>query len=265
MSDIEQLEQSDDQLEQSDDLRGALRQAKTGLKSDVAALVKALENAPLCIPLREHVAGIETGEQMTLDRDLALSPHLLADPSGQLACVAFSNAELLRTAGDNFAWTTDGEDLEYCTLPARIALGMALNVIDDEDVIGIVFNPGDESELFLRRQELGSILQHRPLPLVGYIQGISADEEPATLVAEPGDPPPPELVQALETAVASFPEVVSHALRRTFNPERDLEPHLTLALKIQPNVDREHIANGITEAILDKLPPPGYIDVVFET
>ena len=62
-----------------------------------------------------------------------------------------------------------------------------------------------------------------------------------------------------------MPEVSGYALRRTFNPDRDLEPHLTLTLVLRSDsADRGAVARRIVAAIEHELPPPGYIDVLFE-
>jgi hypothetical protein len=100
--------------------------------------------------------------------------------------------------------------------------------------------------------------------LIGYVQQIPAHADEKTLVAEPSDPPPPELVSALERVLANIPEIASYKLERTFNPERDREPHLTLTLRSGNTVSREPIAERIMGEIADALPPPGYIDILFE-
>ena len=56
-----------------------------------------------------------------------------------------------------------------------------------------------------------------------------------------------------------------YALLRTFNAERDLEPHPTLKLATKATEgELSGIANQMIEAIGKHLPPPGYIDIVFE-
>lgn len=248
------------------DLTEFVRRARRGLRSDVAALVEALEDAELCVPLREHVPGVPAGEQLELSTELALAPHMLLDPEGHLCCVAFTRGELIDDLAEQLGWTTSGDLLEYCTLPARGVLDMALQVIDDREVVGIVLNPGSDSELFLQRHELASIMNRSALPLVGYVDRIQESSDQGTLLAEPAEPPPPELLAALEGALAALPQIASYTLQHTFNPERDLEPHLTLRLRsASPPADQSAVASTIVEAIAEKLPPPGYIDILFET
>lgn len=257
---------SEDSSQPATDLTEFVRRARRGLRGDVAALVQALEDGELCVPLREHVPGVPAGEQLELSTELSLAPHMLLDPDGQLCCVAFTRGELIDDIADHLGWTTSGDVLEYCTLPARGVLDMALQVIDDREVVGIVLNPGTDSELFLQRHELASIVKRAPVPLVGYVDRIQDTSDQNTLVAEPGDPPPPELVSALEGALARLPEIGGYTLERTFNPERDLEPHLTLRLRSRRAAeDQSAVGSAIVEAISDKLPAPGYIDILFES
>ena len=62
-----------------------------------------------------------------------------------------------------------------------------------------------------------------------------------------------------------MPEVEGYALLRTFNPERDLEPHPTLKLATKAEEhELQAIAGKMIDAIGKHLPPPGYIDIVFD-
>jgi hypothetical protein len=91
------------------------------------------------------------------------------------------------------------------------------------------------------------------------------DDHDRTLIAEPGAPPPAELTAALERCLSELPELAGYELLRTFNPERDLEPHPTLKLRTKPGaVDHQHLAKHVFNAVGPHLPPPGYVDIVFE-
>ena len=161
-------------------------------------------------------------------------------------------------------WTTGDEPLKVCAFPARIALDMALEVIDEERVLGLVIDAGAESELCLTRAELASILAGRALPLMAYVSNIPEEEKARTLLAEAGEPPPAELLQALASWAEKTPAALSHRLDRTFNPDRDLEPHLTLTLRVAQGANRSELFSAVTQALEGKLPPPGYLDVLFE-
>ncbi|HEX9620790.1 MAG TPA: hypothetical protein VF989_11685, partial [Polyangiaceae bacterium] len=58
--------------------------------------------------------------------------------------------------------------------------------------------------------------------------------------------------------------VAGYRLEQSFNPDRDLEPHWTLVVVTARSVDHKAVAEGVLAEIADLLPPPGYIDVVFE-
>ena len=240
-----------------------VRTARSGLRSDVAKLVSRLEEGELCLPLREPISADSAGSEL---EELRLAPHMLVDPDDKLACTLFTRPDLLKRAAEFFGWSTGEDSLEYCTLPARAALDMALGAIDGEDVVGIVVNACDETELFLQRPELASLLAGQPIPLVGYVRRVAPDVAAETLLAEPGDPPPAELTAALTAVLARLPAITGHQLLCTFNAERDLEPHYTLVLQSDAEAaEQQRLAEEVVNTIAEKLPPPGYIDVFFDT
>jgi hypothetical protein len=249
---------------QAGDITNAIETARRGLRRDVQVLIDALEDGELYVPLARSIPDTDYGERMEIGGDLELSPHLLVDEDERPYCAVFSRAELLEPVGEELGWTTDGGPLEYCALPAPIVFDMTLSVIDEETVFGLVFNAMSGSELVLRRDEAASIAQGKAVPLVGYVQEIPPQEFEETLVAE-GDPPPEELVQAIERCVAGIDGIKGYRLERTFNAERDLEPHLTLTLGTDPgDLDFADISRRVVAEIEDKLPPPGYIDILFD-
>jgi hypothetical protein len=128
-----------------------------------------------------------------------------------------------------------------------------------------VVDPGAPSELGLTRAEVQSLLAGRPIPLVAYVEDIPREESDRTLLAEPGEPLPERLVSSLESWIGEAPSVSGYRLERTFNPDRDLEPHLTLTLSVAEEADRRELFRGVTSAISGHLPPPGYVDVLFES
>lgn len=245
-------------------LTAAVRAARRGFRRDVQALVAALEEADLLVPLAEHIADAKLGEPVEVDQPLSIRPHMLLDPDGAAFCCFFTEIEFVQKIAAELEWNTSGGDLELCTIYSGYALQMALSAIDDVEVRGLVINPGSDSELMLRREEVASLAQGQALPLVGYVDDIDAGPD-ETLLAEPSDPPPPELVQALERVKGAAPAISDLELRRTFNPDRDREPHLTVKIKLDDDqADRERLARRVSEAVEGKVPPPGYIDIVFE-
>lgn len=222
----------------------------------------ALATGELLVPLARDMPDAPEGERVEFEGSLTLVPHLLRDADGQDFAALFTTPEPLDPIVEALGWQTDGAPLKVCALPARLAFEMALEVIDRNSVVGLVIDPGAESELCLNRQELASMLVGRALPLLAYVGDIP-EEQDATLVAD-GEPPPPELVQALAAFCESTPGVLGYRLRRTFNPDRDLEPHLTVTLAVTKNVERRYLFSCVTQAIEGTVPPPGYIDVLFE-
>ncbi len=244
-------------------LTRAVRAARRGLRRDVQAFIDALPDAELFVPLASDLVGAPEGERIEISEELQLVPHMLTDREGKLHCALFTRPEHVQHIEELLGWTTDGSDLKFCTIPALIALDMALQVIDEDEVVGVVFDAGQSEDLCLSRRELASIVQGKAIPLVGYVQDIPDAAEERTLVAEPAEPPPEGLVRELDACISEL-GLESYQLRRTFNAERDLEPHWTLLLKSPADTDHQAIVKQIIHRIEDKLPEPGYIDILFE-
>ena len=247
------------------DLTQAVLTARRGLRRDVGVLVEALGSAELLIPLAKPIEGARLGEVLELEDGAQLVPHLLAEEGGAQFCALFTRPELLEPAERELGWTTGDGPLEFCALPAGVALDMALQIIDGEQVLGLVLNPLHASELLLRRSEAASIAAGQPIPLVGYVQHIPRQPGEKTLVAEGADPPSAELVAAVEACVSELDGVSGYRLEQTFNAERDLEPHPTLTLSLSYEIDRSAAADRIFQAVGETLPPPGYLDLLFDT
>lgn len=258
--------QSEAEAEQRPPITQIIETARSGLRRDVAGLVRALDDpdVELLVPLARDIPGAPEGERRSLEAEITLVPHLLPDQSGQLFAALFTYPEPLDPIVAALDWTTGGEPLKLCSLPARLALEMARDVIDEQRVFGVVIDPGADSELCLTRAEVASLLAGRALPLLAYVAQIPADERDGTLVAEGAEAPPQALLAALEGFRAAHPEVLEHRLASTFNPDRDLEPHLTLTLRVPSAADTGELFRSVTSAVEGFVPPPGYIDVLFE-
>ena len=241
-----------------------VQQARRGLRRDVAALEAGLDEAELFVPLQSHVAGAPEGEAIALDREVEIVPHLLRDESGRGFVVLFTSPELVEPIAQELGWQTDERELSVCSLPARLACELALGLVDEDSVVGLVLDPGQPSELLLRRAELASITAGQPLPLVGYLEDLPPLDDEQVLLAEPSDPPPRAFVEALERVIAELALVTLYRLERTFNPDRDLEPHLTLRLTVPAAANRRALADRVIGAVGELVPPPGYIDILFD-
>jgi hypothetical protein len=248
----------------SHDLTELVTQARRGLRRDIASFEAALDQTELYVALRNPIEGAAEGEAIALDRELEIVPHLLRDDEGHGYAALFTRPELVENVASELGWQTEGGELSVCSLPARVACELALGVIDEESVFGLVLDAGQPSELLLRRSELASIVAGQPVPLVGYLADLPPLDDEQVLLAEPSDPPPPAFVSALERCLAETPEITGHRLARTFNPERDLEPHLTLRLTGADGADRRALAERVIGAVGELVPPPGYIDIVFD-
>ena len=253
-------------FDDAQDLTPLVKAAQRGLRRDVQALLDRLPQGQLFIPLARNIEGMSDGQRLDIDDgEVKLVPHMLLDEDGQHYAALFTHPELMGTMERQLGWKTDGGELKFCTVPAMFALDMALEVVDDEHVLGLVLNAGSEYELALRREELASLTNGKAIPLVGYVAALAPDDDEATLIAEGGEPPAPALTEAIERCLATLPEVRGYALLRTFNADRDLEPHPTLKLATTAEESEvSAIARQMIDAIGKHLPPPGYIDIVFD-
>ena len=268
-----ETEATSDYEEDPADLTLAVANARRGFRRDVGTLVLRVAQGKFLVPLLRRVDGAAIGEEREMPDELSLSPHLLFDRDRTGYVALFTRPELVARATERLGWQTDGGPLEYCTLQGRVALELAVALVDDARIRGVVVNAFDATELVLRRHEVASIAQGKAVPLVGYVAEIPPGDDEERLVAEMPAPPPAEVVRAIEAALSAFPAARGYRLHSTFNPERDLEPHLTLnVLAREPGaardgpspVDEKALSERVASELEGKLPPPGYIDIVFD-
>lgn len=251
-----------------EDATAAVAAARRGFKRDVEGLVRAFRRSHLLVPLAKRMGEVPLGVDQEVEDELSLSPHLLFDPDRIGFLPVFTRAEFIEKATLQVGWVTDDGPLEYCTLPGPAVLELGLAVVDDDRIGGMIVNPFDDTELMLRRHELGSIAQGRALPLVGYVSELPFSQDEQRLIAEMDGPPPEDLVRAIEGVLAGASregQALTYGLHRTFTPERDLEPHLTLnVLGGGDTLDRAALGETLAAALDGHVPPPGYIDIVFD-
>ncbi len=251
-------------VEDANDLTDLVAAARTGLRSDVERLVAALAEGVLWLPLAKAISGLAEGERVAVDGELKLTPQLITDADGNVFCPLFTRQALAEPVRVASGWQTDGGELEVCAMPAELCLQVALEVAATGGV-GAVVNPMHESELVLLSDELALIASGRAIPLVGYV-GMPPDAQDGEGMLEPATDVPPALSEALDAAVRGLPSIIDTLLCRTFDPERDREPHLTLRLRVRDDeTDFEALSAALTAAVDGKVPAPGYLDILFES
>jgi hypothetical protein len=253
------------ELDEAVDATEAVRAARRGFRRDVAGLIAALQKARVLVPLAKRIEELPVGMEQHVGDELSLSPHLLFDDDRVGYLPVFTRAQMLERATDQVGWGTGEGGLEYAGLPGPVILELALAVVDDDRVEGLLLNPLDETELILHRHEIASIAQGRAVPLVGYVGDIPFGEDEERLVAQMEGPPPPDVVEAIEEVLQEANAGLRYVLAKTFNAERDLEPHLTLnVMGGSADLDRSAVANELASVLDGILPPPGYIDILFD-
>lgn len=264
-SDHEHATDPDEEESREEALSAALHTAKSGLRSHIEALIRALEEAHVYIPLSEDLPDTPEGEHIHFDGDLTFRPHMILGEEEAIFAVAFSEPGLVDSMQKALGWLTSGEELKFICVPAAVALDLAQVTIDGEQVTGLVFNPGTDAELVLRRDEVASLAQGVPLPLVGYVSELEPDADGGAHVVEGAAPPSSALLEALARAQESEADLVDFSVATTFDPERDREPHLTITLTVigRHDLNRGALAEAVMDLASPHLPSPGYADIVF--
>jgi hypothetical protein len=244
------------------ELVACLKGARRGFRSDVGRLIQALSAGRLVIPLARDIEGVPEGEPFELTEETPICPFLLSDPEDDgLLFVLFSSPELFTEQAE----AEDQKELRYGVVPGVQALEMALEVLDAGHVKGLVIDPGQPSELFLTRSEVGNLVNKNPIPLLGYVAELAQGQEALTVVADAAAPPPPLFQAKVGQCLAELGGVAGHELLFCFNRERDLEPHWAVRVKLEDvDADPQLISTALFRAVEGVVPEPGYLDVVFE-
>ncbi len=246
------------------DLTEAVGIARRGLRSDVQVLIDALAQGELFVPLAEDIDEAPEGEVIEVEQELSFRPHMVLDEDQNMFCVAYTDPDFMEPMRDALGWTTSGGELKFASVPANFVLDMALQVIDDREVFGLVINAGLDEELLLRRDEVASIARGQALPLVGYVADIAPGPEETLNPIDGAEPLPEGMLQALAEAVHAQADLAKAEAIMTFNPERDREPHPTIVLSLaRHGVDRHELAEAVMELVSPHVPEPGYVDIVF--
>lgn len=255
----------DDDEKREAALSAALAVAQSGLRSDVEFLLGVLEESHVYIPLSEDLPDTPEDVEVEFDGELTFRPHMILGEEEAIFAVAYSEAEFVEPLQRSLGWTTSGQDLKFICVPAEIALDLAQVTIDGETVTGLVFNPGTEAELVLRRDEVASLAQGVALPLVGYVSEIEDGALSDEHIVQGAAAPPEALVTALARVKEREAALTGVSVLTTFDPERDRDPHLTIVLSVidKGNLNRAALAETIMDEASPHLPDPGYADIVF--
>lgn len=244
-------------------LLAAIQGAQSGLKSKVTEFMEALTDAVLYIPLAEDMPDTPDGEQIEFEGELTFRPHMILGEDETIFAVTYSDPALVDHMREALGWDTSGQELKFICAPAHVALDLSQIAIEGTEVAGLVFNPGTEDELVLRRDEVASLIAKQPIPLVGYVEELTPEEE--VTVVEGAAPPPQALMDALLRAKSDIKDLVQVNVQTTFDPERDREPHLCITLTVigRHDLNRKLIADQVMDYAADLLPQPGYADIIF--
>jgi hypothetical protein len=181
------------------DLTSTVIRARRGFRRDVEALVKALPKGSLFTPLMRRIENVAVGVDTELGKELSLAPHLLYDENRIGYVLTFTRPDFIEAATQHVNLETDGGPLEYCTLPAPVVLDVALEIVDDERVAGLLVNAFDDSELVLKRHGFASITRGRRFRWSATFPTFPFSED-AGAVHRGLDGPPREMLDAIDVA-----------------------------------------------------------------
>jgi hypothetical protein len=243
----------------------ALVRAQSGYRGDIAALARVLVETDLFAALAEDSESnddpriLEAGAQLKLH-------HVVDDAMGTKWTAIFSSAEALGKAGFQFDWGTNGGPLQFVEANgAEFIQSVLAPSLESGSTSGIIFDVGQESELAMTSAEMLSLMRGEPIPLVSYASRRPATGTEQIHVGEPAVPPPAALTAAIARVLDRVKEVKSYRLIQVFIPERDVMSHLMLDIvgDLPESQQREISAQIGTATEGTRLPPPGYLDVVF--
>jgi hypothetical protein len=243
----------------------ALVRAQSGYRSDVAALAGVLAQADLYVALVEDSEPGDGPE--ILEPGASLKLHTVVDETtGSTWTAIFSSPETLGRAGEELNWETAGGPLQFLAANGVELIKSVLTpALESGATSGIVFDAGQESELAMSADETLSMIGGEPIPLVAYASRQPAHGTEQIQVGEPAVPPPAALTAAIVRVLDRVTEVRSYRLIQVFVSERDVTSHLMLDIVgDMPEPKEREISAAIGAAIEGiSLPPPGYLDVVF--
>ena len=115
----------DQSMDELIDLTEAVGIARSGLRSDVQALIDALAQGELFVPLAEDIAEAPEGEVIEVEQEVSFRPHMVLDEDQNMFCVAYTDPEVAwvgvteseaKAAGTDygvgrFPWTASGRAL----------------------------------------------------------------------------------------------------------------------------------------------------------
>lgn len=201
----------------------ALRSALAAHASDPSVETRglamaALLEAELLLVTPDAPAEAGTAEVVAVD---VVSMVMADDGEGHAVIPAFTGTDAA------LAWQPDG--VSCAVRPALELLRIA--VADTEGKVGI--DLGSPAELVLEPAEIAALAEGW---VPGAPEGDGGEGGAQVLVATPVDPLPPEVTEAVRTAVEGEPDVVRAALYLVELPGRD-DPR-TVVITFAPDVDQ---------------------------
>jgi hypothetical protein len=191
--------------------------------------------------------------------------HVTWSRDGLAWIPVFSSAEALASAGSGHSWQTDGGELQMAALPFEDLVAVLNQAFLDEQTGGIVFDLGLDTQLVLSSDEVLSLAAGTAIPITDLAGQQPARGDEQMYVGEPAESSE-QLVSQIQQILGREPHVTGSHLYQVFIPERDVMPHLLLSLT-SPAADatREEIGIRVSDAVAQlDVPPPGYIDVMFD-
>lgn len=245
------------------DLTELVNQASRGLKRDVTPLVEALPEGGFFLSL---ATSLGLPDDLTLPSpEASVSSHMLQHPDGSIYAALFTRPEFAREAQKQQGWTTEGDKLEVCPLPARNALYYAWKLLmGNEQVVGAFINAYQDKSLLLNRGEIQNFFSGLAIPLEAYAMQVPFEEEDSVMV-RPADVSSVEnFTETVKNFIEATPGVNSYEVVALFDEQRNMQPYLAINFKTDFGADKYgETAQAFVDQLNANVQMPERLEIMF--
>ena len=248
----------------AESLIAAMRQARRGLKRDVAQLLAALKAGKLYAPLARPLPGEEPG-QVYIAGGMTIALHLLPGSGGLRFRALFTSVAGLEAMGAQADWKTSGGPLLHLGMPGLKALGLASAPPGEGEspVAGVVLDPYTPDSLVLSLEEAAELSHGTAIPLENYAGSLPTQEGEEILFMDEGPPPAPLLAE-LNAFAKETPALKGFVLHRALLPERQRTPRLLVILNVEEGADRQAVAGALGPRLQPHLNAGEFLNLIFD-
>lgn len=255
-------------------LQSLLNQAQSGDKEDLIPLLNQLSSTSFAVPvLREDDESNDPAcskmpdsmQEMLGDEETPSSefrPLLLENEQGNPFLIVLSDQSILPNIQD---LSVVPSDLQAVELNAEDVYELARDLFEREDVTGVIFDLFQETELRMRSDEFLSMAEGQPVHLKYHLRGKNIGEEQIERVDAQGkEDIPDSFLEILSSYIQSDSAIEGFECIWGINPEVDDRAHLMLNVHTVKEIDKQERVKEINNAVMNHIPPPGFLEIMFD-